>query len=188
MCREKELPEWVRSEYSDAQPEAQGVLASALLCSARRKRCKFLAVRIERTANFCGHFDAFLDPSPSDKSWIKSIENFAQRQRHHDLVAIDFGREYSRSCLAQITEGNLYGAASELGKNFLQGDQDSGIADIRLCNARLQLQGQAGQDRLKRQFEHPADWGSSAGTAAILMKAGLVSCRLGLGRRAEGRG
>ena len=76
-------------------------------------------------------------------------QNFVQRQRHLNLVAIAARREKLWCSPTKFSKSDLYGSLSELRENFLQRQGNGGGANIGLHDPAFELEREAAQHSLK---------------------------------------
>jgi len=131
---------------------------------------------IERAADILGHLDVFLHSSAGDEGRIKAGKDFLQWQRNRDTVPIRFGRENARRSHAEFAEGNFYGTARELRKNFFNSNRDGQIAHLLFKHARLKFERQGVQNGLQRYLNH-------ARALACSRSGGFLRLGGGSGRR-----
>jgi hypothetical protein len=70
-----------------------------------------LALRIKRTADFCGDFNLPLHAAPGNQRGVQLGEDIRERQSDQKPIAIILGRKDVRGYLAQFSEGNLDSSA-----------------------------------------------------------------------------
>ena len=103
-----------------------------------------------------------LSATAHQEGGVYASENFIQRQRDGDVVALGARCKDVRRSLTNFAEGHFHNTVGQLRKDFVEGDRDGQLAYRLHADFRAQFAGQTIENRLERNSDASDATGSSS--------------------------